>query len=88
MSEKTQLLTLRDRKVLTVSGVNEILGCTDTELSLYTDFGDLTVIGSGLELKNAFQKDGTVTVEGYVKSMRFAENRERTADNIISRLFR
>lgn len=88
MSENTQLLTLRDRSKLTLSGVNEILSYTDSEILMFTNLGDLTVTGSSLELKNAFEKDGTVTITGYVKTLSFAENREKTADNFISRLFK
>ncbi|MCH5323688.1 MAG: hypothetical protein J1E39_00600 [Eubacterium sp.] len=88
MSDNTQLLTLRDRRTLTLTGVNEILSYTDNEIVMFTNLGDLTVTGSGLELKNAFERDATVTVSGYVKTLSFAENREKTADNFISRLFR
>ncbi len=88
MEDKIQLLTLKNRRELTVGAVNEVLEYSDTQISLYTDFGDLVIKGDGLQLINAFEKDGTVSVTGYVKSLLFYENREKTADNIISRLFR
>ncbi len=88
MSDNIQLLTLKDRKTLTVNGVKEILSYTDDRIAMFTVLGDLTVTGRALELKNAFDGGDTVGITGFIKTLSYADNRERTADNFISRLFR
>ena len=78
MSERCVLphkLVLNERKLLTVTGVTEVVSFDDTAVIAQTDLGTLTVQGSGLQLKTLLPEGGQVTVEGQIASLVYEEPR-------------
>ena len=62
-------LTLKDRKVLTMTGVTEVVSFHEELVALRTEMGDLAVHGSGLQLKTLTLEGGQVAVEGTVTAL-------------------
>lgn len=77
-------LTLEERKKLTVTGVTEVISFEETEVSLQTGMGLLTVQGSQLQLKNLSLEGGQVEVEGTVCALTYEQTRQ---GGWLSRLF-
>lgn len=68
-------LTLRDRKLLTVTGVTEVVRFEDTAVVLETGLGTLVVQGRELQLKQLSVEGGQVAVEGTVSALVYEEPR-------------
>lgn len=76
MGEERQLphkLTLNERKHLTVTGVNEVVGFDETGVVLRTGTGTLMIQGRELQLKSMTPEDGQVVVEGLISALAYAE---------------
>ena len=78
MSEQSALphkLVLNERKLLTVTGVTEVVSFDDTAVIAQTELGTLTVQGKDLQLKTLLPEGGQVTVEGTITSLVYEEPR-------------
>ena len=69
-------LTLHDRKHLTVTGVTEVVSFDENAVLLRTEQGELTVQGSGLQLRQLSLDGGQVAVDGTVVAMSYEEPRQ------------
>ena len=92
MSEKQEALlphtlTLKDRNLLTVSGVSDVDAFDETEAVLYTSMGQLTVKGEGLHMQQLCVETGDLTVTGTVKELLYTDIRARS-DTFFRKLFR
>ncbi len=79
MDETLQMphsMTLKDRKILTMTGVTEVVSFDDTAVVLRTGLGDLLVQGNGLQLKTLTLEGGQVAVEGNVSALIYEEKRQ------------
>ena len=88
MQEINQQLTLTDRRILTVSGVIEIIEYDDEKITLFTTMGDIRIRGAGLQINSAFSDSNSVEIKGNVRALFFGDNKEKYNDNFISRIFR
>lgn len=80
---------MENRKRLVISGVKEVEGFTETEVSLYTDMGQLTVRGKNLHVNQVNTDTGELIMTGdLVNSLVYSDKTRRTPDNIITKLFR
>jgi sporulation protein YabP len=68
-------LTLNERKVLTVSGVTEVVSFDETTVIAHTELGTLVVQGKDLQLKTLLPEGGQVTVEGKISALAYEEPR-------------
>lgn len=69
-------LTLSERKVLTMTGVTEVISFDDTCVVLQTGMGMLTVQGQDLQLKNLSLDGGQIEVDGAVGALIYEEPRQ------------
>ncbi len=69
-------LTLKDRKVLTMTGVTEVLRFDETAVVLHTQLGQLSVHGQELQLKTLSLEGGQVAVEGHIAALLYEEPRQ------------
>ncbi len=67
--DPAQTLVLRDRKLLEVRGVTDVVRFDEESVVLSTSCGTLTVEGASLHVQVLNLEQGTVTVEGRVDSM-------------------
>lgn len=88
MQDIKQQLTLIDRRTLTVGGVIEIIGYDEENITLYSVMGDIRIKGEQLEINSAFSEKDIVVINGFIRSISFSDNKEKYADNFISRIFR
>ncbi len=68
-------LVLNERKVLTVTGVTEVVSFDDAAVIAQTELGTLMVQGKDLQLKTLLPEGGQVTVEGTISSLVYEEPR-------------
>ena len=84
-----QSVVLENRKKAVITGVREVEGFTETEVSLYTDMGQLTVKGRELRVSQVNTDTGELIMTGdLITSMVYSDKPRRTPDNFITRLFR
>lgn len=88
MQDIKQQLTLIDRRTLTVGGIIEIIGYDNENITLFSVMGDIRIKGEQLEINSAFSEKDIVVINGFVRSISFSDNKEKYADNFISRIFR
>lgn len=89
MTEQVHNLVMENRKRLVISGVKEVEGFTETEVSLYTEMGQLTVRGKNLHVSQVNTDTGELIMTGdLVNSLVYSDKPRRTPDNIITKLFR
>ena len=70
------VLTLEQRKHLTMTGVSEVVSFDDAAVVLRTSLGTLTVQGQGLRLKTLSTDGGQMAVTGEVAALSYEEPRE------------
>lgn len=68
-------LMLSERKMLTVTGVSEVVSFDENAVVLHTSLGVLTVHGQGLQLKMLSPEGGEVAIEGNVAAFLYEEPR-------------
>lgn len=80
-------LILKDRSELTLSGVTDVDSFDEMTIVAYTDYGELTVKGSGLHIGSLNTETGELTVDGQVQSLVYLENVPRST-SFFSKVFR
>ena len=80
-------LILDDRKSLSLTGVEEVIGCDEEVLTVKTVMGELTVSGSRLHIGSFNRGTGELKVDGTVKEMTYADS-EPVRQGFLKRLFR
>jgi len=75
LEEKPHSLQLKDRKILTVSGVSEVIRFEENMVALETGMGTLLVQGQQLQLKKLSPEGGEVCVEGRIGALTYEEPR-------------
>lgn len=88
MAELPQMphkLTLDERKILTMTGVTEVVSFDENAVVLRTCLGTLLVQGRELQLKQLTLDGGNVAVEGHIGSLSYEEPRQ--SGGWLGRLF-
>ena len=73
----SHLLTLTDRKRLSLSGVEEVDAFDEETVTLSTVGGALTIRGSGLRINKLSLDGGELLVEGRIDGLDYAGENER-----------
>lgn len=93
MTENKERLTiphnimLKDRKLLTVSGVTDVDSFDDVEIIAYTDAGELTVRGEQLKINRLNTETGELNVEGIIDSLSYL-NEKPASKGFFAKVFR
>lgn len=69
-------LTLKERKMLTMTGVTEVVSFDEHSVLLRTGMGTLVIQGHDLQLKTLTLDGGQVAVEGTVSALVYEEPRQ------------
>lgn len=69
----SHLLNLRDRKMLELRGVTDVISFDEETVELSTVCGNLTVEGTGLHVQGLDLGSGIVQIEGIVSAMSYAD---------------
>ncbi len=70
-------LTLKERNVLAITGVTDVVSFDEDAVILRTTQGTLTVLGAQLQLKTLSPEGGRVDIEGTVSAMQYEQTRQR-----------
>lgn len=89
MPPKRHQLTLKNRERLSVEGVTHVESFDSQEIVLKTEGGILQVKGEGLNVRELNVEAATLTVEGFVRSLEYAEDSAaEKSKGLLARLFR
>ena len=80
-------LIIENRESVTLSGVKEIGRFDETTVVLYTDYGEVTLTGTGLSMSKLSVDSGDVAVAGKIHSLSYSENGPRH-EKLFKRLFK
>lgn len=81
------LVSLSERRALSVSGVQDVDSFDETTVIIYTELGELTVKGIGLHINRLNIETGDLTMEGAVESLTYTDVHNRSG-GFFGKLFR
>ncbi len=81
-------ITVNDRETAIITGVKSVESMTDTEISVFTEKGDLLICGESLQPDEFDPHSGVFTVHGRIDRLSWLTEKHHLPDNLISRLFR
>ena len=82
-------IILEDRKLLSVSGVNDIDSFDESLVILFTELGEMTVKGSNLHISKLNIDTGELTMDGEISAIFYNENTpKKSSGGIFSKVFK
>ena len=82
-------ISISERKVVSITGVNKIESFDDEEFLIETTMGFLAIKGTGLEILRLDTKDGTISIKGTVDSLAYFENLKKgNKTSVLDKLFK
>ncbi|MBR1530346.1 MAG: sporulation protein YabP [Oscillospiraceae bacterium] len=88
ISEIPHLVTLENRKTLTISGITDIDSFDEKEMILYTRMGELTITGRELHINAISIEEGTLSVEGDIWALQYGDKDKQSPVSMLGKLFR
>ena len=86
---KRSYLTLENRSRMTLDGVTEIVSFNDEQILLKTVYGNMDIRGEELKMNKLDVQNGDVIICGKVSYIVYtSDNKKKSKDTILSRLFR
>lgn len=82
-----QNIVLNDRKKLSLTGVEEVIGCDEEVMTVKTAMGELTITGVRLHIGSFNRGTGELNVDGRIKELIYADA-EVQPRGFFKRLFR
>lgn len=70
-------LLLENREKMSLTGIKEVTGFSDTDVALRTSCGALTVHGKGLNISRLNTDTGELFVSGEVSVMKYSKDRKK-----------
>lgn len=85
MIKKPHLLTLENRSLLTLTGVEDVSGFDEQTINIRTADMSLVVKGESLHISRLSLDTGDVVIDGQINSLQYLSS---TSGSLRSRLFR
>ena len=85
MMKKPHILTLDNRKLLTLSGVEDVSGFDEQTINVKLSDATLVVKGAGLHISKLSLDSGDVVIDGLITSLQYLG---ASSGSLRSRLFR
>ncbi|HBE15529.1 MAG TPA: sporulation protein YabP [Ruminococcaceae bacterium] len=85
MMKKPHILTLDNRKLLTLSGVEDVSGFDEQTINVKLSDATLVVKGAGLHISKLSLESGDVVIDGQITSLQYLG---ASTGSLRSRLFR
>ena len=86
--ENKSSLSLENRKMLTLTGIVEVISFDDQKISVNTKLGNLSIKGESLKMNKLDVQNGDVIIMGTILSMIYSgKNVVKNKENIIKRIF-
>ena len=86
--DSAQNAILENREKLLLSGVTAIDSFDDRAVLLYTQLGELTVLGRNLHISALSIDSGEVSVTGEIQTLRYGDKDKQAPLSFFRRLFR
>ncbi|MDR0738818.1 MAG: sporulation protein YabP [Oscillospiraceae bacterium] len=86
-SSKSHTLNLSNRKLLKLTGVNDVGNFDDKTVVVYTDLGELSVKGRELRINNLNLEKSELFLEGEIDSLFYSQNISPNT-SFFSKIFR
>ena len=74
---KNHTLSLENRRRADLTGVSEVLGFDENQVTLLTDHGEITLNGEGLHVTKLMLEEGQLAVEGKIDSVYYSQRIKR-----------
>ena len=74
---KNHTLTMENRKRALLTGVSEVLGFDENQVTLMTDHGEITLTGEGLHVTKLMLEEGQLAVEGKIDGVLYTQRSRR-----------
>ena len=92
MSEENKLkmphnIILEDRKMLSVSGVEDIDSFDEQTIVLFTNYGELVIKGESLHINKLNVDTGELSVEGMIHTLIYSDDGPKQK-GVFSKIFR
>lgn len=81
-------LILENRRLLSVSGVQDVDSFDEHTVAVFTELGMLTIKGTDLHIDKFNNETEELAVSGLVNSLVYSEEEKRTASGFLQNLFR
>ena len=82
-------ISINERKVTNITGVNKIESFDEEEFLLETNMGYLVIKGNSLEILKLDTKDGVISIKGNVDSLAYFENLKKgNKSSVLDKLFK
>ena len=81
-------LIMQDRRNLSVSGVLDVDSFDEQMIVLFTEQGELTIKGSDLHINKLSVDTGELSVEGYIDSLYYSEEKTNAKSGFFAKLFK
>ncbi len=78
---------MKDRATLSLSGVTDVDSFDEGTIIAYTDYGELTVRGSGLHISQLSIETGELNIDGEISSLIYLDNQPKS-HGFLSKVFR
>ena len=90
MNVHTHNVSIIDRNVVNITGVNKIESFDNEEFLLETNMGYIIIKGEELEIIKLDTYQGNVSIKGKINSLAYMEgtNKKEKEDNLFSKLFK
>ena len=85
---KRHNLILEDRQKLSMSGVTDVESFNDTEISLYTYLGELSIRGKGLHVDAMSLEAADINITGDIKSLVYGDKDRTKKPSLWTKLSR
>ncbi|MEG0693176.1 MAG: sporulation protein YabP [Oscillospiraceae bacterium] len=80
-------IILEDRKVLSISGVNDIDSFDDKLVILFTEQGELTIKGNNLHINKLNVDTGELTMDGDIIAIFYNDDKPKKNNKFMSKVF-
>lgn len=81
-------IILEDRKMLSISGVEDIDSFDEQTIVLYTDYGELVIKGEGLHINKLNVDTGELSVEGNIHTLIYSDDQPKQKGGMFGKIFR
>ncbi len=79
---------LENRERLLLSGVTEIESFDDRAVIVFTQLGELTVLGKALQVQRLSTESGETEIVGEIAALRYGDKDRTAPKGMLGRLFR
>ncbi len=74
---KNHSLTMENRRRAVLTGVNEVLGFDENQVTLMTENGEIALTGEGLHVTKLMLEEGQMAVEGKIDGVIYTQRTRR-----------